>query len=125
MEYLTDFPAGPLDRYRKQATFDWKKLKLFIEDEKLVAFKVSVPFIYFVTIKILPMPICSGLTYLCFFFQYKVWKAIEDDPLFQHSAHTLSLDEQRHLATKRMYKLKGMQLVAFDDIMEEPRLVSS
>lgn len=37
---LKDFPPGPLTLYRKQASFDWKKLKLYIEDEHLLKFKV-------------------------------------------------------------------------------------
>lgn len=37
---LKDFPPGPLDVYRKQATFDWKKLKIYMEDEKLLKIKV-------------------------------------------------------------------------------------
>ncbi|KAJ1530925.1 hypothetical protein ONE63_005764 [Megalurothrips usitatus] len=92
MDYLEDFPPGPLDHYRKQASFDWKKLKLFTEDEKLVEFK------------------------------FKLWKALENDPLFHHPIETPSLDEQRHLATKRMYKLKAMKPVALEDILEDPRL---
>jgi hypothetical protein len=39
-EVLPDFPPGPLDNYRKQATFPWKKLRLFVEDEELLKFKV-------------------------------------------------------------------------------------
>lgn len=38
--YLQDFKPGPLDRYRKQATFDWKKLKIFIESEEIIEYKV-------------------------------------------------------------------------------------
>lgn len=38
---LEDFPPGPLDIYRKQATFDWKKLKIYMEDERLLKIKVS------------------------------------------------------------------------------------
>lgn len=53
----------------------------------------------------------------------KIWKAIEDDPLFHHSAHTPSLDEQRRLAVKRMYRLKEMNLLPLDEILSEPRLV--
>lgn len=37
-----DFPPGPLDRYRKQATFDWKKLKMYMEDETLLKLKVKI-----------------------------------------------------------------------------------
>jgi len=39
-ELFPDFPPGPLDLYRKQASFDWKKLKLFLEDESIIEFKV-------------------------------------------------------------------------------------
>jgi hypothetical protein len=40
IDILPDFPPGPLDNYRKQATFPWKKLRLFVEDEELLKFKV-------------------------------------------------------------------------------------
>nr|CAD7403730.1 unnamed protein product [Timema cristinae] len=36
---LPNFPPGPLDQYRAQASFDWKRMKLFIEDERLLKFK--------------------------------------------------------------------------------------
>jgi acyl-CoA oxidase len=39
---LPDFPPGPLDVYRKQASFDWKKLKLFLEDEAIIGLKVML-----------------------------------------------------------------------------------
>lgn len=39
-ELLPDFPPGPLDVYRNQASFDWKKLKLFLEDESITEFTV-------------------------------------------------------------------------------------
>jgi hypothetical protein len=41
IDILPDFHAGPLDHYRKQASFPWKKLRLFIEDEELLKFKVK------------------------------------------------------------------------------------
>lgn len=41
-ELLSDFPPGPLDAYRKKATFQWKKLKLFIEGEDELRFKVCI-----------------------------------------------------------------------------------
>ncbi len=40
-EVLADFPPGPLDLYRKKASFDWKKMKLFITEEDLLLFRVS------------------------------------------------------------------------------------
>jgi acyl-CoA oxidase len=38
---LEDYPPGPLDDYRKQASFDWKKFKVYIENEDLLKFKVT------------------------------------------------------------------------------------
>jgi len=50
-ELFSDFPPGPLDLYRKQASFDWKKLKLFVDDESIIELKVMfepiVPFYFF------------------------------------------------------------------------------
>lgn len=31
---------GPLDFYRKRATFDWKKLKVFIDSEEIIKYQV-------------------------------------------------------------------------------------
>lgn len=41
-EILPDFADGPLTAYRKQASFDWRKLKLTLEEEELLRVKVSV-----------------------------------------------------------------------------------
>lgn len=38
--FLKDFPNGPLDAYRKHASFDWKKMKIILESEEIVKFKV-------------------------------------------------------------------------------------
>lgn len=40
-ELLTDFPPGPLDFYRKKASFEWKKLKLFMFEEEEIRYKHS------------------------------------------------------------------------------------
>lgn len=37
-----ELPRGPLDRYRKIASFDWRKLALLLEPEKCIRFRVSV-----------------------------------------------------------------------------------
>lgn len=37
---IEDLPNGPLDVYRKQATFDWKKMRIYMEDAKLLKVKV-------------------------------------------------------------------------------------
>jgi hypothetical protein len=41
-EILQDFSPGPLDRYRKQSSFDWKSMKVFVEGEAIMRFKVSL-----------------------------------------------------------------------------------
>lgn len=38
---LSDFPSGPLDRYRKLASFNWKKMKICLESEECIAYCVS------------------------------------------------------------------------------------
>lgn len=37
---IKDLPKGPLDAYRKRATFDWKSFKLTLESEDGVRFQV-------------------------------------------------------------------------------------
>lgn len=38
--YLEDFPPGPLDEYRKKATFDWKAMKFALEGEEVSKYQV-------------------------------------------------------------------------------------
>lgn len=35
---------GPLDTYRKRATFNWKKLRIVLDTEEVVKFQVSTKF---------------------------------------------------------------------------------
>lgn len=39
-DLLKDFESGPLDVYRKNATIDWKKMRVFIETEEVLRYKV-------------------------------------------------------------------------------------
>lgn len=73
-EIFPEYPkTGPLARYRQDATFDWKKLKLMVEDE-------------------------DGLL-----LRKKIWGLARQHPVFQRTmSDSLTMDEQRHLATKRM-----------------------
>lgn len=90
-ELLRDFPPGPLDLYRKQASFDWKKLKLFLEDEAIIEFKM------------------------------KIWRTLEADPLFQHPQATLSLDEERHLVLRQMYRVKQYNFLPLEELIADVR----
>uniref|UniRef100_A0A8D8LI15 Acyl-coenzyme A oxidase n=3 Tax=Cacopsylla melanoneura TaxID=428564 RepID=A0A8D8LI15_9HEMI len=85
---LEDFPPGALDIYRKQASFDWKTLRVLVEGNELLKLKMSV------------------------------WKRLEDDVLFQHSPNSLSLDEQRKLAVQRMYRLKAWDIYDYDSLLD-------
>lgn len=38
---FSDRPPGPLDRYRRVASFDWRKFTLLLETEKCLRFRVS------------------------------------------------------------------------------------
>jgi len=40
-DLINDLPKGPLDVYRKRATFDWKSFKLALEGETLLRHQVS------------------------------------------------------------------------------------
>lgn len=40
--YLPDLPKGPLDAYRKKATFDWRRMKLAYDNLNTLKLKVSV-----------------------------------------------------------------------------------
>ncbi|XP_046389777.1 peroxisomal acyl-coenzyme A oxidase 3-like [Ischnura elegans] len=95
MAVITEFPPGPLDRYRKSASFDWRHLKLLIEDESILNFKM------------------------------KIWKTLEKDPLFHHPRTTLSLDEFRRLTVHRMYKLKEYNLLPLEEIVEDIRKLAA
>lgn len=43
--YLDDLPSGPLDVYRTMASFDWKQMRLTIENEKQLKLKVNEGFL--------------------------------------------------------------------------------
>lgn len=41
--FISDLPSGPLDEYRNRAKFDWKKLKIIIEEPNILKLKVTIP----------------------------------------------------------------------------------
>lgn len=43
-DFIPDLPSGALDHYRKQAKFEWKRLKLVFEDANLLKLKVRNTF---------------------------------------------------------------------------------
>lgn len=47
---IPDLPSGPLDSYRKQASFNWKQLKIVLEDQEQLKWKVAILLQIFCTI---------------------------------------------------------------------------
>lgn len=47
MELIHNLPKGPLEEYRKRASFNWKSLKLHLEGEDFVQSQVLLLFIIF------------------------------------------------------------------------------
>ena len=41
IEIMTDFAPGPLDVYRRKSSFCWKEMKMFLDGEDILRFKVS------------------------------------------------------------------------------------
>lgn len=73
--FIPDLPKGPLDEYRALAKFDWKQMRLFIEDETILRIK------------------------------YNIWDTLETDPLFQSPPSTLPVDEQKRRAAMQYQKI--------------------
>ncbi|KAJ0180785.1 hypothetical protein K1T71_004189 [Dendrolimus kikuchii] len=91
-ELCPDLPSGPLDKFRKSASFDWRRMKLVYETVNTIEFK------------------------------NKIWDFMQNHPLFHHSEAALSLDQERHLTTKRMYTIYNEQFLPVEKIVEDPRL---
>lgn len=62
---ISDLPKGPLDIYRKRATFDWKSFKLNLDGED------------------------------CVRFQTKLWEFIKTNAAFKKPSGSITLDELR------------------------------
>ena len=89
------FPAGPLDSYRKRASFDWFQMKVFIDGgEDVIRFK------------------------------HNVWKTMEEDPLFNRANDSkLSIDERRRLTMKRCKRVLEYNFLTDNEVLARPLLV--
>ena len=88
------FPPGPLDSYRKQASFDWFQMKVFIDGgEDVVIYK------------------------------HNVWKSIEKDPLFNRANDSkLTFDERRQLTMKRCKRIVEDNFLSDSELIARPLL---
>ncbi|XP_014262349.1 peroxisomal acyl-coenzyme A oxidase 3-like isoform X2 [Cimex lectularius] len=93
-KFIADLPkGGPLEKYRQLATFDWKKMRVIMEKEDLLKFKMHC------------------------------WDKIQNDSLFQRTNKSLSVDEMKHIATLRMKKLKQWDLLPFEEMIQNPNKI--
>ncbi|XP_072751455.1 peroxisomal acyl-coenzyme A oxidase 3-like [Anoplolepis gracilipes] len=77
---IKDMPNGPLDAYRKRATFDWRSFKLTLEGEDHVR------------------------------FQKKLWEFIRTNPVFQRPTGPISLDEARRRSNAQLKVLRDKNI---------------
>ncbi|XP_076344547.1 peroxisomal acyl-coenzyme A oxidase 3-like [Tachypleus tridentatus] len=92
-EVLPDFPPGPLHEYRQKASFNWRKMKVLMEGEDMIRVK------------------------------FKVWKALEADPLFAHTpTEELSREKFRQLCFRRMKRLLEYEFYTQEEFMLNPHL---
>lgn len=90
LEIMRGFPPGPLDAYRKKASFDWKEMRMFLDGEDILRFK------------------------------NKIWTALEKDPLFHKSQETLPVEKQRELNFRRTKRLFEYDFITDDEIFGNP-----
>ncbi|KAG9479768.1 hypothetical protein GDO78_011680 [Eleutherodactylus coqui] len=89
---LPDLPHGPLDEYRRKASFNWKDMVMFLEDEDIVAFKK------------------------------KIFSTLENDPLFyRQPGEDLPLEKYRELTFLRCKKIFEYDFLTFEATMEKPQ----
>ncbi|VDK25675.1 unnamed protein product [Anisakis simplex] len=79
---------GPLREYRRKATFDWYKLKVFLEGEESVHFKE------------------------------RIYKILEKDVLFERNWRSLTVDESRELNFKRWKKIMEYAFIDENESIE-------
>lgn len=89
---LPDLPSGPLDLYRKKASFDWKKMKVILDGKENIE------------------------------LENKIWKFLREDPIFQHPNYDVSFDEYRKLTFMRMRRLieHREQILPDHDVLQLP-----
>uniref|UniRef100_A0A8C7D4H0 Acyl-coenzyme A oxidase n=1 Tax=Oncorhynchus kisutch TaxID=8019 RepID=A0A8C7D4H0_ONCKI len=88
---LPDFPSGPLDIYRKKASFNWKEMVMFLEGEDMLAFKQHV------------------------------FRMLENDPIFaRQPGEDMSTERMREVTFRRCKQLFRYDFLTRDDIVANP-----
>ncbi|KAJ8382932.1 hypothetical protein SKAU_G00037100 [Synaphobranchus kaupii] len=88
---LPDLPSGPLDVYRRSASFNWKEMVMFLEGEDIIAFKK------------------------------RVFGVLENDAAFAQSpGEDISLQKAREITFFRYKQLLKYNLLTQDEMMQNP-----
>ncbi|KAM5194440.1 peroxisomal acyl-coenzyme A oxidase 3 isoform 1-T4 [Mantella aurantiaca] len=90
-DLLPDLPNGALAEYRRKASFCWKDMARFLDDDDIVAFKS------------------------------KIFSTLENDPLFHRQPEKeVCLEKYRELSFLRCKKIIEYDFLPFDAAMEKP-----
>ncbi|XP_055298156.1 peroxisomal acyl-coenzyme A oxidase 3 isoform X2 [Sitodiplosis mosellana] len=87
-----DLPPGPLDRYRNSAKFDWRKLALTLDGERILRFRNSV------------------------------WSYLEDNHLFARGYEEQTLDQNREITVRRINKVIEKEFISLADYILDPEI---
>lgn len=88
--------GGPLEPYRKSASFDWRDLKLVVEGEEVIRFR------------------------------NRIFRTLERDPIFARKPdEELSREEQREITFKRFKRLMEYDLLPDGEFMANPLLTQT
>ncbi|XP_066973372.1 peroxisomal acyl-coenzyme A oxidase 3-like isoform X1 [Macrobrachium rosenbergii] len=90
-ELINDLPRGPLDRYRNQASFNWKTMKLHLDPPDVIA------------------------------FMNRAYNFLERDPIFHIDDDDLTLEEQRIITYRRMRRLDSDNFVDESETLMDMR----
>lgn len=90
-EDIPDLPSGPLDIYRKKASFNWKDMMRFLDGEEIIAFKQHV------------------------------FQTLENDPLFaRQPGEDIPLEQMREITFRRCKQLFKYKFLTQDEIVQNP-----
>eukprot|EP00079_Xenopus_tropicalis_P012089 XP_002938687.2 PREDICTED: peroxisomal acyl-coenzyme A oxidase 3 [Xenopus tropicalis] len=93
-ELLPDLPHGPLSEYRRRASFNWKEMVFFLDDEELIQFKKEI------------------------------FSALENDPLFhRHPGQDLCMEKYRELTFRRCKRIFEYNFLTLQQTLEKPQKV--
>jgi acyl-CoA oxidase len=85
-----DFSPGPLDIYRKNASFDWKEMAMYLDEDDILRFK------------------------------HKVYRTLESDPVFYRGFNSKTLEQQRADTFRRAKRLQVIDLLPDEELYGNP-----